>query len=340
MEDIRVSSKYDDIDVPTLGFAGWYDLFLQGDIDNYVGLRARGRTARLVIGPWHHGSLSSPWNGGQVGEINFGLSAQTPGGQTVTDIEREWYDHWLKDMPATHAHEPGVLIFVMGTNQWRSEEDWPLARAKDTALYLNEDKTLTWSVPELDVAGSGFTYDPADPVITRGGSIQMASDFPAGPFDQRMVEARDDVLVFTTDPLEADLEVTGRIRATIFASTDGPSTDWVVRVCEVNSAGVSRNITDGITRVHTESERVDEVDVDLWSTSIVIRAGHRLRVQVTSSNFPRWDRNLNTGEPVTEGTTIRVAQQRLYHDRKRPSRIILPIVPSGPENGMANHEEL
>jgi putative CocE/NonD family hydrolase len=340
MEDIRVSSKYDDIDVPTLGFAGWYDLFLQGDIDNYVGLRARGRTARLVIGPWHHGSLSSPWNGGQVGEINFGLSAQTPGGQTVTDIEREWYDHWLKDMPATHAHEPGVLIFVMGTNQWRSEEDWPLARAKDTALYLNEDKTLTWSVPELDVAGSGFTYDPADPVITRGGSIQMASDFPAGPFDQRIVEARDDVLVFTTDPLETDLEITGRIRATIFASTDGPSTDWVVRVCEVNSAGVSRNITDGITRVHTESERVDEVDVDLWSTSIVIRAGHRLRVQVTSSNFPRWDRNLNTGEPVTEGTTIRVAQQRLYHDRKRPSRIILPIVPSGPENGMANHEEL
>jgi putative CocE/NonD family hydrolase len=134
--------------------------------------------------------------------------------------------------------------------------------------------------------------------------------------------------------------VTGRIRATIFASTDGPSTDWVVRVCEVNSAGVSRNITDGITRVHTESERVDEVHVDLWSTSIVIRAGHRLRVQVTSSNFPRWDRNLNTGEPVTEGTTIRVAQQRLYHDRKRPSRIILPIVPRGPENGMANHEEL
>lgn len=328
MEDIRVSSKYDDIDVPTLGFAGWYDLFLQGDIDNYVGLRARGRTARLVIGPWHHGSLSSPWNGGQVGEINFGLSAQTPGGQTVTDIEREWYDHWLKDMPATHAHEPGVLIFVMGTNQWRSEEDWPLARAKDTALYLNEDKTLTWSVPELDEAGSGFTYDPADPVITRGGSIQMASDFPAGPFDQRAVEARDDVLVFTTDPLEADIEITGRVRATIFASTDGPSTDWVVRVCEVDAAGVSRNITDGIRRVHTQSERVDEIDVDLWSTSIVIRAGHRLRVQVTSSNFPRWDRNLNTGEPLTEGTSIHVAKQKLYHDRNRPSRIILPIVPS------------
>jgi putative CocE/NonD family hydrolase len=113
-----------------------------------------------------------------------------------------------------------------------------------------------------------------------------------------------------------------------------------VRVCEVDAAGVSRNITDGIRRVHSQSERVDEIDVDLWSTSIVIRAGHRLRVQVTSSNFPRWDRNLNTGEPVTEGTTIRVAQQRLYHDRKRPSRIILPIVPSGPENGMANHEEL
>jgi uncharacterized protein len=154
----------------------------------------------------------------------------------------------------------------------------------------------------------------------------MTTDFPAGPFDQSVQEARDDVLVFTTAPLEADIEITGRLRAALFASTDGPSTDYVVRLCEVDRAGVSRNIADGITRVVTEAGRVDEVEVDLWSTSIFVRAGHRLRVHVTSSNFPRWDRNPNTGESVAQATTMRVAHQRIYHDRDRASHILLPIV--------------
>jgi putative CocE/NonD family hydrolase len=333
LEESRVSSRYDEISVPSLGFAGWYDVFLQGDLDNYVGQRTRDRTARLVIGPWHHVSLATPALGGQVGEVNFGLSALLPGGQTVTDVQREWYDHWLKGMPATAAHQSGVLLFVMGINQWRAEEEWPLARATDIALHLNQDSTLTWTAPEVEQGQSGYTYDPADPVITRGGNLVMASDFPAGPFDQRDTEARNDVLVFTTEPLEEELEITGRVRAMLFASTDGPSTDWVVRLCEVDTNGVSRNVVDGITRVHTEPGRVDEVEIDLWSTSIVVRTGHRLRVQVTSSNFPRWDRNLNTGEPVTEGTTMRVSQQRISHDRNRPSRIILPIVPGRQARG-------
>lgn len=134
------------------------------------------------------------------------------------------------------------------------------------------------------------------------------------------------MLVFTTPPLEADVEVTGHVYATLFAATDGPSTDWVVRLCDVDENGVSRNIVDGITRVKTDPSRIDEIEVDLWSTSNVFRAGHRIRVQVTSSNFPRWDRNLNTGEPETEGTTTRVAQQRVFHDRTRPSHIRLPVV--------------
>ncbi len=328
LEESRVSSRYDEIDVPSLGLAGWYDVFLQGDLDNYVGQRTRGRTSRLVIGPWHHHSLLTPFFGGQVGEVNFGLSALLPGGQPVSDIQREWYDHWLKDLPATDAHQSGVLLFVMGINQWRDEEEWPLARATDVALHLGQDSLLTWSAPEVDDALSTYAFDPADPALTRGGNLVMATEFPAGPFDQRDTEARDDVLVFTTEPLEDDLEITGRVHATLFVSTDGPSTDWVVRLCEVDDNGVSRNIVDGITRVHTEPGRVDEVDIDLWSTSIVIRAGHRLRVHVTSSNFPRWDRNLNTGEPVTKGVTMRVAQQRIHHDRSRPSRIVLPVVPS------------
>lgn len=327
-EESRVSSRYDEINVPSLGFAGWYDVFLQGDLDNYIGQRARGRTARIVVGPWHHDNLVIPFLGGQVGEVNFGLSSLLPGGQPVTDIHRDWYDHWLKELPATAAHQSGVLLFVMGINQWREEEEWPLARATDVALHLNQDSTLTWGAPEADQDQSTYTYDPADPVLTRGGNLVMATEFPAGPFDQRDTEARDDVLVFTTEPLEANLEITGRVRATLFASTDGPSTDWVVRLCEVDDKGVSRNIVDGITRVHTEPERIDEVDIDLWSTSIVIKAGHRLRVHVTSSNFPRWDRNLNNGESLTEGITMRVARQRIYHDRTHHSRIVLPVVPS------------
>ena len=326
LDESRVVGRYDEIDLPTLHFAGWYDVFLQGSLDNYVGMRSRGRTSRLIVGPWWHDSMIVPTTGGQVGSVNFGVGAQLPGGRTYTEIHRGWYDHWLKDLPATEEHESGVLLFVMGASEWRVEPEWPLSRARDTPLYLHKTSSLSWDAPEVGAAETPFTYDPADPVPTNGGNLVMATDYPAGPFDQRDQEVRDDVLVFTTPPLDADLEITGRVRATIFASTDGPSTDWVVRLCEVDAAGVSRNIVDGITRVHTEAFRVEEVEVDLWSTSIVIRAGHRLRVHVTSSNFPRWDRNLNTGEPVTEGTTMRVAQQRIFHDSERPSRITLPIV--------------
>ena len=326
-DEARVSNRYDEIDIPTLSFGGWYDVFLQGSLDNYIGMRSRGRTARLVVGPWAHSSLLMFGAGNQIGDVNFGLMSLLPCGQTVTDLQREWYDHWLKGDPATAAHESGVLIFVMGINQWRAEPDWPLARATDTPLYLDQGSSLSWRAPTIDGAESEFVYDPADPVLTRGGNLVMSTDFPPGPFDQSAAEARDDVLVFTTEPLRADLEITGRVRATLFASTDGPSTDWVVRLCDVDQDGVSRNIVDGITRVHTEPSRIEEVEIDLWSTSIVVQAGHRLRVQVTSSNFPRWDRNLNTAEPETEASTIRVAQQRIFHDRDRPSRLILPVVP-------------
>lgn len=326
-DESRVSNRYDEIDIPTLSFGGWYDVFVQGTLDNYVGMRSRGRAARLVVGPWAHTTLMSMGDANQIGDVNFGLSSVMPGGQTITDIQREWYDHWLKGDPATAAHESGVLIFVMGINQWRAELEWPLARATDTPLYLDQGSSLSWTPPATDAAESEYVYDPADPVLTRGGNLVMSTEFPPGPFDQSAAEARQDVLVFTTEPLNADLEITGRVRATLFASTDGPSTDWVVRLCDVDDRGVSRNIVDGITRVHTEPARVEEVEIDLWSTSIVVPAGHRLRVQVTSSNFPRWDRNLNTGEPETEATTIRVAQQRIFHDSDRPSRLILPVIP-------------
>jgi putative CocE/NonD family hydrolase len=328
MDECRVSNRYDDIHVPSLNIAGWYDVFVQGSLDNYVGMRSRGGTARLVVGPWDHTTLSQAFSFGKVGDVSFGVGSMLPGGRTVTDLHLGWYDHWLKELPATADHESGVLLFVMGANEWRPEPEWPLARAEDTPLYLTADSALSWDAPATENAESRFVYDPADPVQTRGGSQIMSSEYPGGPLDQHDLESRDDVLVFTTPPLENDKEITGRVRATLFASTDGPSTDWVVRLCEVDTDGVSRNIVDGITRVTTEPGRVDEVDIDLWSTSILIKAGRRLRVHVTSSSFPRWDRNLNTGEPANQGTTMRVAQQRILHDRNHPSRVTLPIVPS------------
>jgi putative CocE/NonD family hydrolase len=155
----------------------------------------------------------------------------------------------------------------------------------------------------------------------------MSTQFPAGPKDQAAVENRPDVLVFSSPVLDEDLEITGRVTAKLFAATDGPTTDWVVKLCDVDENGLSLNIVDGISRVRTQPGRIDETEVDLWSTSIVIKAGHRLRVQVTSSNFPRWDRNLNTDSGPDVPTTLRVAQQNVYHDALHLSHLVLPVVP-------------
>jgi uncharacterized protein len=220
-----------------------------------------------------------------------------------------------------------VLLFVMGINQWREETEWPLSRAMDTDFHLRADGLLTQEPPSVAEEIHEFTYDPLNPVPTVGGALLLTDDFRPGPLDQRDVEAREDVLVFTTEPLTEDIEVTGRVRAVLFAATDGTSTDWVARLCDVDENGVSRNVTDGIVRVReaTPGEPAEHV-VDLWSTSIVFRAGHRIRLQVTSSNFPRWDRNLNTSEPEESATTARVARQQIFHDADRPSRIVLPVV--------------
>ncbi|MFJ1975455.1 CocE/NonD family hydrolase [Streptomyces sp. NPDC087903] len=214
---------------------------------------------------------------------------------------------------------PGkVLLFVMGINQWREETEWPLSRAVATDFHLRADGRLTQEAPSTAEQPEEFRYDPVYPVSTTGGALCMTDEFRPGPLDQRGVEEREDVLVFTTEPLTEDVEVTGRIRAVLFAATDGLSTDWVARLCDVDENGVSRNVADGIVRVQvtpgdengvsrnvadgivrvqvTPGEAAEHV-IDLWSTSIAFRAGHRLRVQITSSNFPRWDRNLTRANP-------------------------------------------
>ncbi|MEH0417359.1 CocE/NonD family hydrolase [Streptomyces sp. B21-083] len=324
-----VAGRHDEVDLPTFQLGGWYDIFTQGTLDNFTAMRRAGRSATLIMGPWTHTNWQHV-----VGDVNFGFAAHSDfmgmRGR-VHDLQFDWFQRLLGD-GGGEAPEPDtgkVLLFVMGVNQWREETEWPLSRAVGTDFHLRAGGRLTQQSPSTAEQPEEFAYDPMDPAPTTGGALLMTDEFRAGPLDQTAVEAREDVLVFTTEPLAEDLEVTGRVRVVLFAATDGPSTDWVARLCDVDEDGVSLNVTDGIVRVRaaTPGEAAEHV-VDLWSTSIVFRAGHRIRVQVTSSNFPRWDRNLNTGEPEETATTARVAHQQVFHDPARPSRIVLPVVPS------------
>ncbi|WP_342660249.1 Cocaine esterase [Rhodococcus ruber] len=324
-EECRVAGHHDQITVPSLNIAGWYDVFQQGSLDNYIAMRERGVPTRLVVGPWPH---VNAFNFGQIGDINFGLLSEVaPGANTMTDYQLDWFENYLRDGSDTVDSSAPVQLFVMGINQWRDEEEWPLQRAVSTPLYLHGDGGLSFDQPTDEQSHSDFTYDPADPVPTCGGNLVMSGQFPAGPKDQATVESRPDVLVFSSPVLSEDLEITGRVTAELFAATDGPTTDWVVTLCDVDENGVSYNIVDGITRVRTEPDRIDKADIDLWSTSIVIKAGHRLRVQVSSSNFPRWDRNPNTDTEVDDPSKFRVAHQSIHHNALHPSHLVLPVIP-------------
>ncbi|MDT0566272.1 CocE/NonD family hydrolase [Streptomyces sp. DSM 3412] len=322
-----VTGRHDEVDLPTFQVGGWFDIFTQGTLDNFTAMRRAGRSATLVVGPWTHTNLRNV-----VGDVNFGFAANSDfmgmRGR-LTDMQFDWFRRTIGDGEPLELDTGTVLLFVMGINQWREETEWPLSRAVERDFHLRADGRLTPEPPSAAEQPEEFTYDPMNPVPTTGGALLLTDDFRAGPLDQTAVEEREDVLVFTTEPLAEDTEVTGRVRVVLFAATDGPSTDWVARLCDVDEHGVSRNVTDGVVRVRaaTPGEPAEHV-VDLWSTSIVFRAGHRIRVQVTSSNFPRWDRNLNTGEPEDSATTARVARQHIYHDPARPSRIVLPVVPA------------
>jgi putative CocE/NonD family hydrolase len=318
-----IAGKHAGIEAAALNIGGWFDIFLQGSLDNFTAVTAQGKPARMLVGPWTH---VAGLTGGISGETNFGL-ASTHQGIGFDQVQLDWYDHWLKGVDNGVAAAPPVRIFVMGINQWRDEHEWPLARAVDTPWHLGAGGALTPASPATGETPDTYLYDPADPAPTRGGNLVMAGEYPAGQFDQRIVEDRADVLTYTSAPLTEDLEVTGRIRMRLHAATDGPSTDWVVRLCDVDTDGVSRNLCDGILRTHGTPGEAADHDIDLWSTSNVFLAGHRIRVQVTSSNFPRWDRNLNTGEASQDAVTVRTAHQTVFHDTGRPSRIVLPVVP-------------
>jgi putative CocE/NonD family hydrolase len=267
--------------------------------------------------------------------VDFGPEAHA----NVRRLQLEWFDRWLRDVPQRDEPAPPLRIFVMGVNQWRNEAEWPLARTVYRPFYFDTKGVLRESVPRRSEPDR-YAYDPHRPVPTAGGPVCCNPKlFPYGPMDQRAVENRADVLVYTSAPLKQDLEVTGPVRAILSVSTDAPDTDFTAKLVDVEPSGRALNLCDGILRLRYRDSiektapaalpgEVYRVTVDAGITSNVFRAGHRIRVEISSSNFPRFDRNPNTGRPVAEESQLRIAHQTVYHDQKRPSYILLPVIPA------------
>lgn len=329
---IDAEEAFNRIGIPVLNFGGWFDLFRQGTLHGYTGMRARGRTAiarngtSLVIGPWGH------FPSRRVGLLDFGEAAFVD----QNALALEWFDYWLKGIDNGVGDRSPVRVFVMGADEWRDEDDFPPARARFCKLYLHSggrantllgDGRLYWEPPDGDPAPDRYVYDPEYPAGAGGGGT--------GGTDQRLVEERDDVLVYTSDPLTDSLEVIGPLEVTLYASSNAPDTDFVVRLVDVQLDGRAISIAEGILRArYRESttwptslkpESIYPMSINLAGTAIVFRKGHRIRVDITSSAFPAFDRHPNTSHPFGTSPEITSAVQAAYHTAQYPSHIILPV---------------
>ena len=328
---LNLEARAAEMSVPALNIGGWYDVFLRSTIGSYTTMtreaasEAARNGQRMIIGPWPHG-----WNQAQtVGDMDFGPSAIIK----VDELLLEWFDHWMKDGPAP-VGKP-IRIFVMGENTWREEAEWPLARTRYTDYYLTADGKLTISPPTEPRGQLRYEYDPADPVPTLGGNIMEPT--LRGPYDQAPLDERTDVLRFLTDPVETATEMTGPVTAEIYAESNAVDTDFMAKLVVVKPNGPAVNLVDGVIRARyrngfeteelLEPGTVYKFTLDMWATSYLLQPGDRLRVDITSSNYPRLARNLNTGAPFAKSTDMKVAQQTLHLSRRYPSKIVLPIIP-------------
>ncbi len=340
----KISDHYGRMNIKALHAGGWHDIFLKGSIKNFVEMRKSAATKeardgqRLLVGPWAHAATSPE---GRIGDVVFGKQAVLDMNATIA----KWADFALKGVKNEFAGDAPVRIFVMGDNVWRDEKEFPLARAQSTKYYFHSnngansasgDGGLSTKLPGSEKPAI-YDYDPQNPTPTIGGRLCCGAAIQPGPFDQRPNESRQDVLVFSTPPLERDVEVTGYITAEVYASTSAPDTDFTAMIVDVDPSGYARFLTDGIARARyrNSTQRAEPIEpgkvykytIDLWATSNVFKAGNRIRVYISSSNFPRFNRNLNTGEETMRATNMVNARQTIYHDAQRPSAIVLPIIP-------------
>lgn len=330
---ISISAHHERVAVPAFNLGGWYDLFVAGPSRNFAGVRARGATesartgTRLVMGPWTHNAPSIA----QAGEVHFGWGATL----NVEELQLRWFDYWLKDIDNGLMDEPLVRIFVMGRG-WRDEHEWPLARTEYIPYFIHSggrahgldgDGWLSREAPGAEPPDI-FLSNPLSPVPTVGA---------AGAVDQRPVERRTDVLVYTTPPLTEPLEVTGPVKLVLYASSSAPDTDFTAKLVDVAPNGYARNLCEGVLRARyrnslskpepLEPGRPYALTLDLLVTSNLFQQGHQIRLEIAGSNFPRFDRNPNTGEPAGTACVLRPAVQTVYHDAEHPTHLLLPVIP-------------
>ena len=332
---ISTREHMDRIRVPVFSVGGWFDNFAESDLDAYKALRKNSGVHRILIGPWPHNMLI------KFKGVDFGPDSFVP----LQGIQMQWFDQFLKGKDTPLLSKPPVRIFVMGVNRWRDEREWP-PRARPAYFYLESRgraNTLAGDGrleprPGRSPVSDRFVFDPRNPVPTVGGAVCCNPKvFPWGPMDQRPVEKRSDVLVYTTAPLRKDVEVIGPVRVVLYASTSARDTDFTAKLVDVFPDGRAQNLTDGILRLRyrksleePELVRPGEIcrlTIDAGVTGNVFRKGHSIRVEVSSSNFPRFDRNPNTGGPIGGDTELRAAAQTIYHDAQHPSHVVLPVVP-------------
>lgn len=338
---LNPSSHFTRIGLPAIHVGGWYDIQLGTTFEAYLGMRDRAateearRSQRLIVGPWPHWSIWSP----VVGEVDFGPEAVLD----AQALRLEWFGHWLAGRPAPLLDGPPIRLFVMGENVWRDEWEWPLARTRWTSWHLRGGGSANTAAgdgrldpePPGDEPADRFLYDPRDPVPTCGGRLLGVTGTRPGAFDQREVERRADVLCYTGEALREPLELTGPVRVELWAASSAPDTDFTAKLVEVHADGRALNLCDGIVRARAVLPAplcpgaAYRFTIDLAATSVLVAAGHRLRLEISSSSFPMFEPNPNTGNPVGRDgpDDLRTAEQTVFHDRLHPSRLILPVVP-------------
>ena len=345
--DLSVADRFADITVPALNIGGWFDVFVASTARTFTGMKKRGGSAaardgqRLIIGPWDHLNAS-----GSYPDRKFGPLADVQYAD-LTGAHLRFFDRWLRGQADALAGSAPVRIFVMGIDQWREEQDWPLPDTSYRDYYLDSSGRANTAggdgelrqEPPGDERADVYLYDPRRPVPTLGGRVMMPSTAnAAGPVDQRPAESRDDVLCYSTPVLDRPVEVTGHVSLTLFVSSSARDTDFTGKLVDVFPDGRAIYLTDGILRARYRDslaepesltpDAVCEVSIDLSVTSNVFLPGHRIRLEVSSSNFPRFDRNTNTGGAITEDgeEDVRVAVNRIFHGPGHPSRLVLPVI--------------
>ena len=339
---LNVEEVFNRIAIPVHTFGGWFDIFSQGTLRGYAGMSQKGATekarrgSQMVIGPWGHGPTQ------KFGALDFGPAANVD----PQSLQLRWYDYWLKGIDNGLASEPPVKLYVMGRNEWVYEREYPLARTEYRPFYFSSggnantdrgDGRLVWTKPASTSAPDRFHYDPKDPVPSVGGNNCCGTPTAAGPQDQRPIESRKDVLVYTSEVVQEEIEVTGPVKVVLYASSDAIDTDFVAKLIDVYPDGSSYNMAEGILRARYRESLSKPApltpghpyrfEIDLVGTSVAFQKGHRIRVHVTSSHFPQFDRNPNTGDAFGTSDKTRVAVQTIYHDAERASHVLLPVIP-------------